>query len=123
VGLGGELVVRASGNLAWRAGAVAAVLAAFLTIWVNLAVGMIGEGDNSYNLLFLGVIALALAGAAAARLRPRGMAIVMPCAAAAQLAAALGGYPADRRGAIFSSVFALPWLAAAGLFAIAARRV
>src|SRR3954464_4182642 len=42
VGLGVELVVRASPSRPYRLGAALAVVTAFLTIWVNLAVGMIG---------------------------------------------------------------------------------
>ncbi|MBV8685523.1 MAG: hypothetical protein JOZ90_16660 [Alphaproteobacteria bacterium] len=120
VGLGIELVVRASPSLAWRAGAVAAVLAAFLTVWVNLAVGMIGSEDNPYNLVFVGVVFLAVAGAVLARLRAAGMAKAMAAAAAAQAAAGALGFTADARGALFSILFAGAWLLAAGLFHLAA---
>ncbi|MEA3063142.1 MAG: hypothetical protein QOJ94_2923 [Sphingomonadales bacterium] len=121
VGLGVELVVRASSSLAWRAGAVVAVLSAFLTIWVNLAVGMIGNEDNPYNFIFLGVLALALAGALLARFRAAGMAKAMLAAAIAQAAAGAAGMPQDGRGGAFSLGFALFWLLAAGLFALASR--
>jgi hypothetical protein len=121
VGLGVELVVRASSSLAWRAGAVVAVLAAFLTLWVNLAVGMIGNEDNPYNFIFLGVLALALAGALAARFRPGGMAKAMLTAAVAQAAAGAAGLSTDLRGGVSSMAFALFWLLAAGLFALASR--
>jgi hypothetical protein len=121
VGLGVELAVRASSSVAWRAGAVVAVLAAFLTVWVNLAVGMIGSEGNPYNLLFLGVLVLALAGALLARFRAAGMARAMLAAAIAQAAAGAAGLPNDARGGIFSIGFAVFWLLAAGLFAMAAR--
>ena len=121
VGGGIELVVRASPSLVWRAGAGLAILAALLTVWVNLAVGMIGSEDNPYNLVFLGVIALALLGAIVARLRPSGMAWAMAAAAAAQLVAAAVGLGADLRGGILSALFALLWLLAAGLFRKAAQ--
>ena len=48
-GLGFELAVR-RGGVAYRAAAAAALAAAFLTVWVNGAVGMIGSEDNPYNL-------------------------------------------------------------------------
>jgi hypothetical protein len=121
VGLGVELVVRASSSLAWRAGAVVAVLTAFLTIWVNLAVGMIGSEGNPYNFLFLGVLALALAGALLARFRAAGMAKAMLVAAVAQAVAGAAGLSQDLRGGVFSMGFALFWVLAAGLFALASR--
>src|SRR4051812_9990674 len=121
LGLGVELVVRASSSLAWRAGAVLAVLTAFLTIWVNLAVGMIGSEDNPFNFIFLGVLALALAGAFLARFRATGMAKAMLAAAVAQGAAGAAGLSQDLRGGLFSTAFAFLWLLAAGLFGLASR--
>jgi hypothetical protein len=109
-----------SSSLAARAGAAVAILTAFLTIWCNLAVGMIGSEDNPYNLLFFGVVLLALLGAIAARFRTRGTALAMGAAAAAQAVVAAIGLSADARGAILSALFALPWLLAAGLFRKAA---
>jgi len=41
---------------------------------MNLAVGIIGNEDNPANLLYLGVIALGIGGAFAARFEARGMA-------------------------------------------------
>jgi hypothetical protein len=121
VGLLLELAMRRSASLAFRAGAAAAIAAGFFTIWANAAVGMIGSEDNPYNLLFLAVVAFALAGAIAARFRPSGMALVMALAAAAQLGAALFGMQSDLKGGIFSAVFAGPWLLSAALFAAAQR--
>jgi hypothetical protein len=121
LGGGIELAVRMSSNLAARAGAAVAVLAAFLTIWVNLAVGMIGPEGNPYNLLFLGVLGLALAGTLAARFRPGGTARAMAAAALAHAAVAAGGMSTDMPGAVFSLAFVVPWLVAAALFAKAAR--
>ena len=120
VGLSTEFLVRRSGSNAYRIGAVVAMATAFLTIWVNLAVGMIGD-DNLYNLLF-GVLLLAvLIGSIVAQFRAAGMARVMLAAAAAQLLIAAGGLSTDLRGALFSMAFALPWLLAATLFNRAAR--
>lgn len=116
-----ELVAWASGNGAYRLAAGVAVGAAFLTVWVNLAVGMIGSEHNAYNQLFGGVLALALAGSAVARFRPAGMAWAMVGAAAAQAALAGIGFVTDPIGARFSMVFALPWLLSALLFRRAAR--
>ena len=69
-----ELAALASGSGSFRVAAELAIGAAFLTVWVNLAVGMIGSEANPYNLLFGGVLLLALGGSVAARFRPAGMA-------------------------------------------------
>jgi hypothetical protein len=121
VGLAFELIVRKPGSLAFRFGAALAVLAAFLTIWVNGAVGMIGSEGNPYNLLFGGVLAIALIGAIVARFRPAGMARAMMLAAAAQVVLAAFGLATDTLGAVLSMAFAAPWLLAAALLWKAAR--
>ena len=116
-----ELVAWASGDGAYRFAALIAIGAAFLTVWANLAVGMIGSEDNAYNQLFGGVLALALAGSAVARFRAAGMAWAMLAAAALQLGIGAFGYSSDPRGGAFSMVFALAWLLSALLFRKAAR--
>jgi hypothetical protein len=121
VGLAFELVVRASNNIACHAGAAVALAGAFLTVWVNGAVGMIGSEENSYNLFFLGVIVLALAGSVLARFRTSGMALAMLVAAIAQAAIGLFGMATDLRGGILATGFAVIWLLSAGLFRTAAR--
>ena len=121
VGLAFEFIVRKSGSLAYRSAAALAVIGAFLTIWVNGAVGMIGSEDNPYNLLFGGVLLVALSGAIVARLEPAGMARAMVIAAIAQAAVGAAGLSTDLRGAVFSMAFAGLWLLAAALFWQAAR--
>ena len=69
-----ELALRASGNGSYRLGAAVAIVTAFLLVWVNLAVGIIGNEDNPLNLMFFGVIVAALVGAIAARFNADGMA-------------------------------------------------
>lgn len=120
IGLTTEFLVRRSGNTAYRIGAVVAMTTAFLTIWVNLAVGMIGD-ENPYNLLFLSVLVIALAGSILANFRAAGMARTMFAAAAAQALVSAFGFTTDPRGALFSMMFALPWILAAGLFRRAAQ--
>jgi hypothetical protein len=121
VGLGTEFLVRLPGNALTRLGAVMVVLTSFLTVWVNLAVGMIGDG-NAYNLLFLIPVGLAAGGVALMRLDGRKSAVVALGAAVLQAAIATGGYPQDPRGAILSAGFALFWLFAAALFRAGASR-
>lgn len=119
---GYELATRLSDSTAYRAGAAVAIGTGFLTIWVNLAVGMLGSENNPDNLLFGLVLLIGLAGALIAGFRPRGMARAMYAAAAAQAAmtvyALVGGY-----GEVVLHVgfFVLPWLLSALLFGKAAR--
>jgi hypothetical protein len=83
-----DLATRMPGGWAYRAGAALALAAVFLLVWINLAVGIIGDEGNPLNAMYFGVIALGLAGAFAARFRPAGMARALFVAAFAQLAVA-----------------------------------
>ncbi|MBA3678262.1 MAG: hypothetical protein H0W74_12815 [Sphingosinicella sp.] len=121
VGIAIELVFRKSGSLAYRLGGTIAVIAAFLTIWVNAAVGMIGPEDNPYNLLFGGVLLIALTGATLARFRPFGMAAAMLAAGVAQGAISAFGFVADTRGAMLSLAFMGLWLLSAALLRSSAQ--
>ena len=121
VGLAFELIVCTSDSLAYRFGAGIAVVAAFLTIWVNGAVGMIGSEDNPYNLVFGGVLLIALIGSVVARFRPAGMAGAMAVTAVAQVVAGAAALTADPRGAVFSIGFGGLWLLSAALFWNAAQ--
>jgi hypothetical protein len=116
-----ELVARGSSNGAYRVAGLAAVAMGFLTIWVNLAVGMIGSDDNPYNAMFLGVLGLALAGSVIARFQAPGMAGAMVAAAVAQAVLGAMGISEDQRGGLLSMLFAIPWLVSAALFRKAAR--
>lgn len=121
VGLAFEFIVRKSGSLAYRFGAALALVAAFLTVWVNGAVGMIGSEDNPFNLLFGGVLFVALIGAIVARFEPAGMTRAMVVTAIAQGVAGAVGLSTDVRGGVLSMAFAGLWLLAAALFRNAGR--
>jgi hypothetical protein len=125
-----ELAARMTGNTAYRAAVGVAVVGAFLLIWINLAVGIIGSEDNPANLMYFGLLALGLAGAVIARFRPAGMARALAAMALAQvliavitLAAGLGSDGANwpRVILVLNGFFAALWLASAGLFRKAAR--
>lgn len=124
-----ELATRRSQSLAYRFAATIAVAAAFLLVWVNLAAGFLGDEDNPANLMFLGVILVALIGGLMARSRPAAMARAMLAAAVAQLLAGLVGFvmgwAAPGSQGVFevvlgTSLFGALWLASALLFAKAA---
>src|SRR6478609_10925763 len=102
LGLAFEIIVRTSTDLAYRAAAALAVVAAFLTVWVNGAVGMIGSEGNSYNLIFGIVLLIALIGAILARFEPVGISRAMVVTAIAQTAAGAAGLATDTLGAILS---------------------
>jgi hypothetical protein len=125
-----ELAMRASRSWAYRGGVAAALAANFLLIWVNGAVGLLGDEDNPANLLFFGVLAVALLGAVLARFNAAGMARAMRAAAAAQvaigaaaLAAGLGspGIAGIYEAVLGTGFFAALWLLSAGLFRKGAR--
>lgn len=117
-GLGVELAVRKSPDRFYRAGAAFALLSAFLVVWANGAVGMIGNEDNPINLLFLGVILIALIGSLVSRFGKEGMALTMFTAAAAQASVAtiFGILGSDFRGGVFSVVLASLWVLSGALF-------
>ncbi len=112
-----ELAARTTANGAYRLAVAMAVAAAFLLVWMNLAVGIIGTEDNPANLMYGGVIAIAVAGAAIARFRPVGMARALVAAAIAQMTV---GLIALVVGLGFTSIldgfFAALWLTSAWLF-------
>ena len=89
VGLMFELALRMSPTRSYRAGVGVALAAAFLLTWINLAVGIIGNEENPFNLLYFAVMGVAAIGTVAARFRASGMAVAMAAAAAAQVAVAV----------------------------------
>lgn len=125
-----DLAIARGGGTAYRLGAGLAVLASFLLIWINGAVGVIGDEDNPANLMFLGVIAVAAIGAVVARFKPSGMAraMALACGLTAAIAVAapvFGGGAGEPPGTIGLIIliggFALMWGLSAALFAKAAR--
>ena len=124
VGLGIELVLRATRNSSYRGGAGLALLTGFLVTWANGAVGIIGNEDHPANLMFFGVIAVAVAGAFMARFKAPGMARTMAVAALGQfavplIAIAIWAPPINLdlvRTLLFNCVFAGFWLISAWLF-------
>jgi hypothetical protein len=83
-GLSYELVAGRSGNIAYRAAVGLGLAAAFLLVWLNLAVGVIGSSGNSANLMYTGVLAVGIIGAILARFQPHGMARALLATAFAQ---------------------------------------
>lgn len=122
VGLAYEWALRSTGNRAYHAGAGVALAGAFILVWANLAVGVIGSDDDPANLMCYGVLGIGIVGAAVGRFRAAGMAWALLATAVAQVVAAMialaGGL--GFAGAMPLSFVAF-WLAAAWLFRKAAR--
>ena len=129
VGIPLELIVRRTSDITYRAAFGVALLTAFLLVWVNGAVGIIGSEDEAVNLLYGGVLAVGLLGTLLARFRPRGMARVLLATALAQASVAVGAMAAGAGGpesgpveiVAVNGFFVTLWLASAVLFRNAAE--
>jgi len=129
VGLLLELAVRVSASWAYRGGVALALAAGFLLIWINGAVGIIGDEDNPANLVFMAIIAMAVAGAIVAGGKAALMARAMAVAAVAQalvgaivfaIDAGASAPPGPVKLLILIEGFAAMWLGASLLFRKAA---
>ena len=78
-----ELVARKGSTVAYRAAVGIACAAGLLLVWINAAVGIIGDGP--VNLMYLGVLAVGFVGALIARFQPSGMALALFATALAQM--------------------------------------
>ena len=125
-----ELAARATANRAYRAAVGVAVVAAFILVWINLAVGIIGSEDNPANLMYGGVLAVGIIGALIVRFQPVGMARALTATALAQalvgvvaLTAGFGSAaPSFPEAIVFlTGFFAALWFLSAWLFRKAAR--
>jgi len=131
VGVIFELARRNSDNTAYRFAVGVALVAAFILLWVNGAVGIIGDESNDANMMYFGVLAVAIIGAIIARFQPHGMVRALYATAATQAAVAvialiagLGStapiWPKDIL--ILTGFFVALWLLSAWLFRNAARK-
>ncbi|MDR6851300.1 hypothetical protein J2Y54_000793 [Sphingomonas sp. BE123] len=123
VGLAVELTVRANPAWSYRAGVGIMLAVSFLTVWINLAVGIVGNEDNPVNALFFLAPLAAVAGSVLGGFRAGGMVIATILAAMVQIAVMLYIWVAGAGFPIGVTVFfSTLWLVAAGLFRQAARR-
>ena len=117
-------------NSAYGAAAGVAIAAAFILLWLNSAVGIIGPEDDDANVLGFAVLAVGSIGALVARLRPDGMAralfataLVHAVVAVIALIAGFGSTMPhwQRKILVLSGFFVALWLLSAWLFRKAAR--
>jgi hypothetical protein len=85
VGLAYRLLARQATSRSFRSATALALVSALALVWINGAVGLIGSEANPANLLYGGVLAVGLAGALVARLKPAGLARALLATALAQL--------------------------------------
>jgi hypothetical protein len=78
-----ELIARKGGTTAYRAAVGIACATGLILLWINAAVGIIGDGP--INLLYLGVLAIGFFGAFLARFQPRGLTLALFATAVAQM--------------------------------------
>src|SRR5690606_25817167 len=109
-----ELALRMSESLAYRAAAAIAVLSILLMVWLILAVGLIGAEGDRFDLLYAGVIAVGLAGAALSRVRPAGLSRTLAAMALAQALIAVIALAAGKHRTEINSVLEI--LGVNGLF-------
>jgi hypothetical protein len=136
-----ELVAGKGGTIAYRAAVGVACAAGLVLLWINAAVGIIGDGP--VNVMYLGVLAVGFIGASIARFQPRGMSRALFATALAQMLVPIialaiwkAGWPdllidpnsphppfAPGIAPVFglNGVFAALWLASALLFRQAAE--
>lgn len=130
-GLALARAVRRRGDIAYRSAVGLALVTVLLLVWLIGAVGVIGEDGDRADLMYAGVLAVGLLGAALARLRPDGMARALIAMALAQgvvtaIALIAGEHRAPAVPAAeivaLNGLFVALFVASAALFRRAARR-
>lgn len=130
VGIAWALARRRANGKRYKAAVGFALAAAFLLMWVNGAVGIIGSENNDANMMYFGVLAIGVLGTLIARGRPRGMSWAMSAAALAQVMVAAIALVTDWGVAgpvspwdviVLTIFFTALWLISAWLFRKAAR--
>jgi hypothetical protein len=130
-GLTAEYLWRRTPNVEYRAGSVLAVFTGLFVVWVNLAVGIIGNEDHPANGMYAIVLLIGVAYALSERLRPAGMVVALNLTAIAMTAVPVIAYciwrpPLDMglfRTVMFNTFIALAFAASARLFRSASIKI
>ncbi|HEY0977668.1 MAG TPA: hypothetical protein VGE21_09370 [Flavobacteriales bacterium] len=122
-----ELVLRRSTDDTYRTGALLAIAATFLLVWSNAAVGFVGSGANTANVLYLAIAVLPLLSALLPGLHARTLSHLMLATAVVQVAVTVFAFATDAvtaesQGLVLAinAIFVLFWSASAQLFRQAA---
>jgi len=113
-----ELAARFARPGAPRIGYIIAGFTTFFTCWSNAAVGIIGDED-SVNVFFFHMVAVAIVAAKVVRFRPGAMRWIAVSLAIGQYAVGIAALNMMPRHAVewgFLTIFALLWLTAAWCF-------
>ena len=130
IGLGLEFAARRK-NGAYTAASGIALLICLMLVMFTGAVGIIGNENEDSNMLFLGVVLVAMLGSTIAAFRPARMSVAMVAAAVAQLSVPpLATLVSDstmdaiwaRHVIVLTIAFTAMWLVSARLFRNAAQR-
>lgn len=130
VGIAWALAKRRTNGRPYKFAVGIALVAAFLLMWVNGAVGIIGSENNDANMMYFAVLAIGFVGALIARGRPRGMSRAMVVVALAQVSVAAVALKMDWGVTgpvspwdviVLTAFFTALWLISAWLFRKAAR--
>ncbi len=118
-----ELNIVLTSNRFSRAGGLVAILAGCLVFWSNLGIGMIGNRENSVNLLFGLVLLIAIVGAWLSSVHRNALPTAMLAAGTLQCAIGLlaGIWGSDVQGGVFTILLSTLWWIAGLLFAIEAK--
>jgi hypothetical protein len=119
-----EVLARSAPNFAYLAAAAIAIGTGFLMVWANLAVGIVGDDLNGANVMFFGVVLVAIVATLLARFRAPAMANAMFATAGAlvlTIAVALTAFGASALEAGLTMVFVAGWLVSGALFRMSAK--
>jgi len=112
-----ELVVRLTGDWLYRGAVVVAAGAAFVMLWVQGAVGLVGSENDLFNLLFLLPLLVGATGCFIAGFRAGGMSRTLWAMAAVQAITVVIGYAVSRDTDAFLLCFwVFAWVLSAWLF-------
>jgi hypothetical protein len=118
-----ELALWMSPDWNYRIAFGLAIGAAFLMVWSNLAVGIIGHEGNPANLMYFGVLGLLIVGSALVRARADGMSFVLTLVALAFASASGLAWVFGMGDVPWTPIviFTALWSASAAMFRRAAR--
>ena len=124
-----KLITKNKSSLMYKFASFSAVATGLLLMWVNLAVGLIGNENNPANLMYFAVIIIGLIGAAIGRFKSHGIIRALYVTALAQalvpIIAMLIWKPPFNAGVIqvigINAFFVALWLGSAFLFRNAAK--
>lgn len=126
LGIGGEVALRVGRNAPHRLGIAIAALGGFLTVWINGAVGMLGSENEPTNLIFIGLVGVAIVASFLVWFRPGGMRWIMAVLSAGQFAVGIvaGLWTMPGHGVEWGvlAFFAIIWGASAACFHTAHRQ-